>query len=196
MLSVASAKFIGSLRGLIRSLPVRSTSGLPVDAAASRAAPFSTPLCSARDDNHHVMFDLLVCLANGQRIMGDDSQEKEALIKIQHEWAAARIKGDRSYTQRLETADCTIVWPDGSIVNKRADLESMMGDIVFSEFKIQNVQVRLYGDTGIVVGEGLIKAHKGKQDLLNGKFVWTDTFVKQGGQWKVVASQITPVLEK
>ena len=142
------------------------------------------------------MFDLLVCLANGQRTMGDDSQEKEALIKIQHEWAAARIKGDSSYMQRLETEDCTIVWPDGSIVNKRADLESMTGDIVFSEFKIQTVQVRLYSDTGIVVGEGLIKAHKGKQDLLNGKFVWTDTFVKQGSQWKVVASQITPVLEK
>ena len=47
-----------------------------------------------------------------------------------------------------------------------------------------------------VIGEGIIKAHKGKQDLLDGKFVWTDTFVKQGGQWKVVASQITPVLEK
>ena len=117
-------------------------------------------------------------------------------MKIQHEWAEARIKGDSSYTRRLETEDCTIVWPDGSVVNKRADLESMTGDIVFSEFKIQNVQVRLYGDTGIVVGEGLIKAHKGRQDLLNGKFVWTDTFVKQGGQWKVVASQITPVLEK
>ena len=72
----------------------------------------------------------------------------------------------------------------------------MTGDIVFTEFKIDDLRVRLYGDTGIVVGEGIIKAHKGKQDLLDGKFVWTDTFVKQGGQWKVVASQITPVLEK
>ena len=56
--------------------------------------------------------------------------------------------------------------------------------------------MRLHGDTGIVVGDGMIKAHKGKQDLLGGKFVWTDTFAKQGGQWKVVALQITPVLEK
>jgi len=71
-----------------------------------------------------------------------------------------------------------------------------MTDIKFSEFKIQNLQVRLCGDTGIVVGEGCIKAQKGKQDLIDGKFVWTDTFVKQSGQWKVVASQITPVLEK
>jgi ketosteroid isomerase-like protein len=128
--------------------------------------------------------------------MGDHSQEQQALKKIQHEWAGARIKGDSSYTRRIEADDCTIVWPDGRIVNKRADLESMTGDIVFSEFKIENLQVRLYGETGIVIGEGTIKAHKGKQDLLGGKFGWTDTFMKQGGQWKVVASQITPVLEK
>jgi len=127
--------------------------------------------------------------------MGDQSQEEQALKKIQHEWAEARIKGNSSYTRQLESEDCTIVWPDGSIVNKRADLQSMT-DIAFSEFKIHNLKVRLYGDTGIVVGDGMIKAHKGKQDLLAGKFVWTDTFVKQGGQWKVVASQITPVLEK
>ena len=106
------------------------------------------------------MFDLLVGLANDQRIMGDRSQEQQALM------------------------------------NKRQDLQTMNGDIVFTEFKIDDLRVRLYGDTGIVVGEGMIKAHKGKQALLGGKFVWTDTFVKQGGQWKVVASQITPVLEK
>jgi ketosteroid isomerase-like protein len=127
--------------------------------------------------------------------MRDHSPEEQALMKIQHEWAEARVKGDSSYTRRLEAEDCTIVWPDGRIVNKRGDLQSMT-DIVFSEFKIQNLQVRLYGDTGIVLGEGIIKAHKGKQDLLGGKFVWTDTFVKQGGEWKVIASQITPVLEK
>jgi ketosteroid isomerase-like protein len=125
--------------------------------------------------------------------MRDHSQDEQALLMIQHEWAEARVKGDSSYTRRLEAENCTIVWPDGRIVNKRGDLQSMT-DIEFSEFKIQNLQVRFYGDTGIVVGEGTIKAHKGKEDLLGGKFVWTDTFVKKDDAWKVIASQITPVL--
>ena len=77
------------------------------------------------------MFDLLVALANDQSIMGRHSQEEQALMKIQHEWADARVKGDSSYTQRLEAEDCTVVWPDGKIVNKRADLQTMTGDIVF-----------------------------------------------------------------
>ena len=88
------------------------------------------------------------------------------------------------------------MWPDGSTVNKREDLKSMTGDIGFTEFQIDDLQVRLYGDAGIVVGQGTIKAHEGKQNLLGRKFVWTDTFVKQDGAWKVVASQVTPVLKK
>ena len=113
------------------------------------------------------------------------SEDEHTLIRIQREWAEARVKGDSSF-----------VWPDGSIVNKQQDLQTMTGDIVFTEFKIDDLRVRLSGDTGIVVGQGTIKAHKVKQDLLAGKSVWTDTFVKQGGEWKVLASQITPVLEK
>jgi ketosteroid isomerase-like protein len=128
--------------------------------------------------------------------MGDHSQEEQALMKIQREWAEARVKGDSSYTQRLEAEDCTIVWPDGRIVNKREDLKSMTGDIVFTEFKIDDLQVRLYGDTGIVLGQGTIKAHEEKQNLVGGKFVWTDTFLKKDGVWKVVASQVTPVSKK
>jgi len=128
--------------------------------------------------------------------MRDHSQDEQALMKIQHEWAEARVKGDSSYTRRIEADDCTIVWPDGRSVNKRGDLESMTADIIFSEFKIQNLHVRLYGDTGIVVGEGIIQARKGNEDLLGGRYVWTDTFPNQSGQWKVIASQISPVLEK
>jgi hypothetical protein len=99
------------------------------------------------------MFDLLVSLANDHGTMKGRSEDEQTLIRIQHEWAEARVKGDSSYARRIEADDCTIVWPEGRIVNKR-------------------------------------------QDLLGGKFVWTDTFVKQSGQWKVLASQITPVLEK
>jgi ketosteroid isomerase-like protein len=128
--------------------------------------------------------------------MGGRSEDEQTLIKIQREWAEARVKGDSSYARRVEANDCTIVWPDGSIVNKQQDLQTMTGDIVFTEFKIDDLRVRLYGATGIVVGQGTIRAQKGKQDLLGGKFVWTDTFVKQSGEWKVVGSQITPILEK
>jgi hypothetical protein len=70
--------------------------------------------------------------------MKEQSADEQALIKIQHDWAEARMKGDSSFTRCLEAEDCTVVWPDGSIVNKREDLKSMTGDIVFTEFKIDD----------------------------------------------------------
>jgi len=124
-----------------------------------------------------------------------NSEDEQALIKMQREWAEARVKGDSSYTHRLETEDFTVVWFDGRIVNKQEDMKSMTGDTVFTDFKIDDLKVRFYGDTGIVVGQGSIKAHTKAQDL-SGKYVWTDTFVKRNGEWKAVASQVTQVAKK
>jgi hypothetical protein len=41
--------------------------------------------------------------------MKQNSEDEQALIKIQHDWAEARIKGDSSYTRRLEAENCTVV---------------------------------------------------------------------------------------
>src|SRR2546430_1825027 len=88
------------------------------------------------------------------------------------------------------------VWFDGRIVNKEEDVKSYESDdVTFTEFNIGDLQVRFYGDTAIVVAQGSLKAHAKNQDL-SGKYVWTDTFVKQDGEWKAVASQVTPVLKK
>src|SRR6267154_134992 len=97
-------------------------------------------------------FDLVFGLSNDHGKVGDDAQEEQALIRIQQDWTEARVKGDSSYTRRLEVDDCTIVWPDGRVVNKKEDLQTMAGDIVFSEFKIDDLKVRVYGETGIAVG--------------------------------------------
>jgi|SRR6266496_2863827 len=117
--------------------------------------------------------------------MNQNSDDEQALIKTQNDCAETRMKRDGSYTRRLAAENCTVVWPDGSIVNKQEDLKSMSGDIVFTEFKVDDLQVRLYGDTGIVVGQGTIRAQEGKQNLLGGKFVWTDTFINRmaHGRW-------------
>jgi ketosteroid isomerase-like protein len=128
--------------------------------------------------------------------MKHNSEDEQTLIKIQHEWAEARLKRDGSFAQRIEADDFTVVWFNGGIVNKEDDVKSYESDdVVFTDFKIDDLKVRFYGDTGIVVGQGSIKARTKTQDL-GEKYVWTDTFVKLSGKWKAVASQVTPVLEK
>ena len=128
--------------------------------------------------------------------MNDHSDDEQALIRIQHQWADARLKRDSSFATQIEADDFTVVWPDGQIINKQDDVKSYEADgAVFSEFKITDLDVRFYGETAIVVGQGSIKGQTPTKDL-SGRYVWTDTFVKQNGAWKAVASQVTSVLEK
>ena len=128
--------------------------------------------------------------------MKRNSDDEQALVKIQHDWADARLNRDSSFPKRIEADDFTVVWFDGRIVNKEEDVKTYeSGDATFTEFKIDDLKVRLYGDTAIVVGQGSIKAHTKTQDL-SGQYVWTDTFVKMRSEWKAVALQVSSVLEK
>lgn len=128
--------------------------------------------------------------------MDHKSDDQQALEKIQHQWADARLKRDGSFATQIEADNFTVVWPDGQIINKQDDVKSYEADgAVFSEFKITDLDVRFYGETAIVIGQGSIKGHTPTKDL-SGRYVWTDTFVKQNGAWKAVASQVTSVLAK
>src|SRR5438067_10862332 len=128
--------------------------------------------------------------------MNHNSEDEQALRRIQHDWADARLKRDSSFPRRIEADDFTVVWFDGRIVNKEEDVKSYeSADAVFTDFRIDNLDVRFYGETAIVIGQGSIKARTKTQDV-SGKYVWTDTFLKQNRTWKAVASQVTPVLEK
>ena len=125
--------------------------------------------------------------------MQHSSDDEQAIVKIQHDWADARLKRQSSFPKRIEADDFTVVWFDGRIVNKEEDVKTYESDdATFTEFKIDDLKVHFYGDTAIVVGQGSIQARTKTQDL-SGKYVWTDTFVKVSGEWKAVASQVTPV---
>ena len=128
--------------------------------------------------------------------MNHNSEDEQALRRIQKNWADARLKRHGSFPRQIEADDFTVVWFDGRIVNKEEDVRSYESDdVTFAELNIGDLQARFYGDTAIVVGQGSLKAHATNQDF-SGKYVWTDTFVKQDGEWKAVASQVTPVLKK
>jgi hypothetical protein len=93
--------------------------------------------------------------------MKHNSEDEQTLIKIQHEWAEARLKRDSSFPQRIEADDFTVVWFDGGIVNKEEDLKSYESDdVVFTDFKIDDLKVRFYGDMAIVVPRLDQSAHK------------------------------------
>jgi ketosteroid isomerase-like protein len=80
--------------------------------------------------------------------------------------------------------------PDGKLLNKAEDIQSMTGDVVLTASKVDDLKVRIFGDTAVAVGVSSVKGRDKKNDI-SGQYRWTDTFVKQNGGWRAVASQVT-----
>src|SRR5947207_6874846 len=98
--------------------------------------------------------------------MNHNYEDEQALSRIQHDWADARLKRDGSFPRQIEADDFTVVWFDGRIVNKEEDVKSYESDdVTFTEFNIGDLQVRFYGDTAVVVAQGSRKAHDKDPDV-------------------------------
>lgn len=67
-----------------------------------------------------------------------------------------------------------------------------MRTIKVESYKLDDLTVRVYGDTGVVAGRWTGKFTVDGKDA-SGEFRYTDTFVRRPGGWRVVASQDTRI---
>ena len=142
--------------------------------------------------NLTVFFTLLLV---GNAVWAADpagASDEQNLKKIEQDWADAHVKRDPTFVQRIISDDFTFVGPAGNIVNKADYVKEMAGDTIFTEFKIDELKVRIYGDAAVVVGLASVSA-KAKGEEESGQYCFTDVFVKQKGEWKAVSGHVTQV---
>ena len=103
------------------------------------------------------------------------------------DWASSVATNDASVLKRILAED--FVWVlDGRVIGKRQALaEAAAGPGPFLSNKLDYVNIRFFGDTAVAQGRETWRRSRGK--VLHGSFIWTDTWVRRGGQWQVVASQ-------
>ena len=119
--------------------------------------------------------------------------DEAALKAIEEKWDAASVKGDVATLSSM-FADSFISTSTEGKVRTKADLLAQIksGETKYQASKVDDMKVYLYGDTAIVSGRWKGKfTEKGKAIDSTERF--TDTFVRQNGQWKCVASQGTTI---
>src|SRR5713101_5532140 len=94
---------------------------------------------------------LTPCLS---RAADESSKNVEQIIqKLEREWADALLKGDQAVIDRIEASDWTLTDPEGMVITKaKADADLKSGTIKFESFNLDELKVRVYGDTAIVNG--------------------------------------------
>jgi ketosteroid isomerase-like protein len=123
---------------------------------------------------------------------GDSSTAvAKELREIEDSLAAAWVAGDRSVHERVLSEDWSVIDAQGRIRSKAEVLEEMFrpGERDLTG-RIEEVNVRPYGDWAIVTGKTYVAGRYEGNDI-NVTLRFMDVFRRIDGNWQVVASQAT-----
>ena len=112
------------------------------------------------------------------------------LISLANAFSDAEVKKDRVAMERILADDYSYIHSNGSVLNKTREIaETMSGEMKWTGFKQDELNVRVYGDVAILTGREILEgAAKG---YASGARRFTEIFVKRAGNWQLVGGQST-----
>lgn len=113
---------------------------------------------------------------------------EQELMKLEVEWADAIKKHDKAALERLLADDLLHTDEDGRVISK-AEYIARTDGAALESYGVSEVSVRSYGNTAIVSARWTIKGSAGDRDF-SGDYRETNVWVKKGGRWQVVATQV------
>ena len=132
----------------------------------------------------------------GQNTHRQAKVERE-LIEMERDWSAAYLSHDVSVVDRILADDFIGTDGRGIMTDKKQELEDARSENpnrkVLSE-AIDDLKVRIYGDTAIVNGRTTEKIQSGGKEFVI-QYRRTDVFVKRNGRWQCVSFHGSRIIE-
>jgi ketosteroid isomerase-like protein len=120
--------------------------------------------------------------------------DAHAVTELEMKWVNALMKAD--------TATLDEIFADGYVDthehSQRSDKQGVLsvlksGELKMESIKLSDMKVYVYGDAAVVIGSSAQSGNfQGQAVAL--KIIFTDTFIKQRGKWKAVASHRSAVV--
>lgn len=126
------------------------------------------------------------------------SRAEEEVRRLERRWLDAYEQNDADAMERIVADDFTITFPNGAMQTK-PQLMSMVRAARGAaqprmRFYTEGVQSRAYGDTVILLGR-VVSEYERDGKAVKEQSRYTDTYVRRGGRWQVVASHLSNVEE-
>ena len=142
-----------------------------------------------------VAASLMIGQAQGAEGTARRGYDEQVIKQLEQEWAEALVKRDQAVIDLITASDWMLTDPEGSLVTKAqadADLKSRV--LKFESYKLDELKVRVYGDSAVVHGLDTERSsYKGKDTT--GQYRFTDVFVKRNGRWQAIATHATRVVK-
>ncbi|HEX5733943.1 MAG TPA: DUF4440 domain-containing protein [Blastocatellia bacterium] len=123
-----------------------------------------------------------------------DEQELKEITQKKVDAESRRDLTDLTYLSRVYADELSIASIEGRVSSKEVTLANMKrtaGSIKRS-FRVEQMRVRVVGDTGIVTGIKNIGVQIGNQEEKN-RVRFTDTYVRRQGNWQLLASHLSRI---
>jgi hypothetical protein len=126
--------------------------------------------------------------------MTDQATEISELKRLNAELAEAEIERDVEKLAILLDDDYLGVDPSGALLTKEKIITTYAtGDVQLESIVSSDLRVRVLGRTGIITGRSLIKGKTQAGEFM-ALFRYTDVYRNFEGDWKLVSSQLTPLV--
>lgn len=118
----------------------------------------------------------------------EPDQSTRDLLKAEADACQAFETGHADVLRHALTADFTLVDSHGKVTNLEQNLAEVVAREPFYEmFRNHDQQVRLYGDTALIVGVTSVRG-RAEGEPFAADFRYTDTWIRREGQWLLAAS--------
>ena len=115
------------------------------------------------------------------------THDQTELERMNEEYIAAFMQADVDWYQRHLASDFVCIESDATVLGKEEFLRNVSRGPDVKDYTLNKVNVRVYGDAALVQATGLFTRKDGSAGLSR----YTDVYVRNGGEWKVVSAQIT-----
>jgi|ERR1044071_1681447 ketosteroid isomerase-like protein len=136
-----------------------------------------------------LLFSAMAAGQTASKKTSADAKLEQALMQMERDWSAAYLSHDTAVVARILADDYLGTDGRGVMTDKAQEIEdARAADAnrkVLSEF-IDDMKVRLYGDTAIVNGRTTEKLEINGKELII-QYRRTDVFVKRNGRWQCVS---------
>jgi ketosteroid isomerase-like protein len=117
----------------------------------------------------------------------DHALALEVVRSLNREYLRALLAGDAEWYRARLAEDFVCIESDGTLLDKAAFLRARAAGSALADYRLDGVDLRLYGDVALVRGVGAWTA----KDGATGTSHYTDVYVRTAGCWRVVSAQVT-----
>jgi ketosteroid isomerase-like protein len=130
----------------------------------------------------------LTFLASVLVVFAQESDEANAVLQTERDLAGAYQRSDADGIAQGVMEDYTLTHSTGKVTTRADDIaEAKKNDPKYEIFENYDMKARVHGDTAVVTGKTHTKGVSGGKPF-DWQFQFTDTFVKDGGRWRLLAS--------